>query len=183
MPWRDRCGRCQDCMTNDGSRSTCTSSSTTRLWRERLVFLERLLCVAECCGKNFMRISNGCIYESGELQLQLVSCGWEWWLAGATRESVATATEVAGATRVPGLPIRNFAGISNNLAPRGAKVSEHRHSLSVCIWFRDWAHLSPESTVRVLPHPHRSPNNYFSIFVQFSSPNGPSFFLSVRFTK
>jgi len=39
-------------------------------------------------------------------------------------------------------------------------------SVSVCIWFRDWAHLNPESIVRVLQHPHRTFDNYFSIFVQ-----------------
>jgi len=33
-------------------------------------------------------------------------------------------------------------------------------------WSQDWAHLSPESTVRVLPHTHCSLYNYFSIFVQ-----------------
>jgi len=57
--------------------------------------------------------------------------------------------------RVPGLLIRNSAGISNHLVPRGTKMSaidatlqrQQRQSLSVCIWFQDWAHLGLESTV------------------------------------
>ena len=51
-----------------------------------------------------------------------------------------------------------------------------RHSLSVCIWLQDWAHLSLESNVRVLPHPRRSLNNYFSIFVNFFPRTAHQFF-------
>jgi len=50
------------------------------------------------------------------------------------------------------------------------------HSLSVCIWLQDCANLRLESTVRVLPHPHRSPNNCFSISVQFFPQVAPHFF-------
>jgi len=46
--------------------------------------------------------------------------------------------------------------------------------------YQDWAHLSPESNVRVLPHPL---NNCVLIFVEFFSSHGPSIFLSSRFTK
>ena len=53
---------------------------------------------------------------------------------------------------------------------------QKRHSLSVCVWFQDWAHLSPESTVPVHSHPHRSLNNCFSISVQFFSQVAPHFF-------
>ena len=60
---------------------------------------------------------------------------------------------------------------------------QKRHSLGVCIWFQDWAHLSPESPFPMLPHPHRSQNNYFSISVQFFFPRGPSFFWSARIAK
>jgi len=80
------------------------------------------------------------------------------------------------------MSVRNCAGISNNSVPRGAKVSAidvtvtHKHSLSICICFQDWAHLGLESTVRVLPHLHRTHNNYFSISLQIYSPNGPSLF-------
>ena len=42
-------------------------------------------------------------------------------------------------------------------------------------WFLDWAHWSSESTVRIFPHPHCSPNNYFSISVQFFSDVAPHF--------
>jgi len=71
----------------------------------------------------------------------------------------------------PGLPIRNCAGSSNNLVPRGTKVSAidvtQREFFERLYWFQDRAHLSLESTVRVLPHHHCSPYNYFSISVQF----------------
>jgi len=60
---------------------------------------------------------------------------------------------------------------------------QQRHSLSVCIWFQDFANLRFESTVRVFPRPPRSLNNYFSISVQILLPNGPSIFLSARFTE
>ena len=73
--------------------------------------------------------------------------------------------------RVPGLPI---AGISNNLVPRGTKVSaidvRAKTFFDRCTWFQDLVHLSPESTVSVLPHPNRWINNYFSISVQFEWP-------------
>jgi len=42
-------------------------------------------------------------------------------------------------------------------------------------WFQDWAQLSSESTVRMLPHPHCSLYNYFSISVQFVSDVAPHF--------
>ena len=90
------------------------------------------------------------------------------------------------ATRVPGLPTRNCAGSSNNLVPRGTKMSAIDVTSKVFFerlyWFQDWAHLSPESTVRVLPHPHCSLNNYFSISVQFFRM-WPLIFVSTRFTK
>jgi hypothetical protein len=50
------------------------------------------------------------------------------------------------------------------------------HFMSVGIWFQDWAHLGPESTVRVLPHNHRSVNNYFSIVVNFFTRMVPHFY-------
>jgi len=62
-------------------------------------------------------------------------------------------------------------------------VWQQRHVLSVCFWFQDCENLCLESTVCVLPPPHRSLNNYFSILLQFFSPNGPSIFWSARFTK
>ena len=39
--------------------------------------------------------------------------------------------------------------------------------------------MSTESNVLVLPHPRRTLNNYFSIFVNFVSPNGPSIFFVI----
>jgi len=82
-------------------------------------------------------------------------------------------------TRVPGLPIRNCAGRSNNLVPRGTKVSAIDVTWKVfcerLYWFQDWAHLSSKSTVRVLPHPHCSLYNYISISVQFFSDVAPHF--------
>jgi len=67
---------------------------------------------------------------------------------------------------VPGLPIGHCAGSSNNLVPRGAKLSAIDVTLKVLFerlyWFQDWAHLRPESTVCVLPQPHCSLNKYFS---------------------
>ena len=51
-----------------------------------------------------------------------------------------------------------------------------RPSLSDCISFQDWAHLSPESTVPMHPHPHRSLTGYFSISVQFFSQVAPHSF-------
>ena len=81
--------------------------------------------------------------------------------------------------RVTGLPIRNCAGSSNNLVIRGTNVSAIDVTVQVCFerlyWFQDRAHLSSESTVRVLPHPHCLPNNCFSIFVQFFSDVAPHF--------
>ena len=44
-------------------------------------------------------------------------------------------------------------------------IRQLRKSLSICIWFQDGAHLSLESIVLLPSHPHRSPNNYFSISV------------------
>ena len=58
-----------------------------------------------------------------------------------------------------------------------------RHSLSVCIWFHEWAHLGPESTVPM--HPQLRPF-IWQLFFDFGaifSPNGPSIFGSSRFTK
>jgi len=81
--------------------------------------------------------------------------------------------------RVPGLPIRKCAGSSNNLVPKSTKVSAIDVTPKVFFeslyWFQDWAHLSSESTVRVLPHPHCSMNNYFSIYVQCFSDAAPHF--------
>ena len=81
--------------------------------------------------------------------------------------------------RVPGLPIRNCAGSSNLLVPRGTKVSAidvtQKLFFERLYWFQDWAHLSPKSTVRVLPLPHCSLYNYFSISVQFFSDVAPHF--------
>ena len=57
--------------------------------------------------------------------------------------------------RVPGLPTRNYADISNNLLQRCAKMSTIHVTattiLSVCIWFQEWAYLGPESTVPMHP--------------------------------
>ena len=78
--------------------------------------------------------------------------------------------------RVPVLPTRS----SNNSVPMGAKVSAIEVTPKIFFerlyWFQDWAHLSPESTVRVLPHPHYSLYNYFSIFVHFFPDISPPFF-------
>jgi len=78
-----------------------------------------------------------------------------------------------------GLPIRNCAGSYNNLVPRGTKVSATDVTQKVFFehlyWFQDRPYLSSESTVRVLPHPHCSIFNYFSIFVQFFSDVAPHF--------
>ena len=50
-----------------------------------------------------------------------------------------------------GLPIRNCAGSSNNLVPKGTKVSAIDLTPKVFFerlcWFEDWAHLSSESPV------------------------------------
>jgi len=51
-----------------------------------------------------------------------------------------------------------------------------RHSLSVDIWFQDWAYLSPDLTIRVLSHPHRLIYNYFSISVKYFPPQRPLIF-------
>jgi len=80
MPWRDRCGRCQDCMTNDGSRSTCTSSSTTRLWREGLVVLKKdCIVLQDVAGKIL------CVLAMVASR-RVVSCSCNSWVAVATRE-------------------------------------------------------------------------------------------------
>jgi len=83
-------------------------------------------------------------------------------------------------------PYWDCMGSSNNLVPRGAKLSATDVTLKVFFEplysFQDWAHLSPESTVRVLPHPHCSLNNYFSISIQFFRM-WPLIFVSTRFTK
>ena len=75
------------------------------------------------------------------------------------------------------------AGSSNNLVPRVTKVSAIDVTLNVFFerlyWFQDWPHLSSESTVRVLPHPHCSIENYISISVQCFRMC-PSFFVSTR---
>jgi len=98
---------------------------------------------------------------------------------GLTLEVIWPSPATLASTRVPGLPIRDCARSSNNLVPRGAKLSAIDVTLKVFFqrlyWFQDWAHLSPESTVRVLPHPHCSLNNYFSISVQFFSDVTPHF--------
>jgi len=60
--------------------------------------------------------------------------------------------------RVPGLPITNCAGSCNNLVPRDTKMSAKNVTPKVSFersyWFQDSAHLSSESTIRFLPHPH-----------------------------
>jgi len=75
--------------------------------------------------------------------------------------------------RVQGLPIGDCAGSSNNFMPRSAKLSAidvtRKLFFERLYWFQDWDHLSPESTVRMPPHPHCSVDNYFSISVQFFS--------------
>jgi len=81
------------------------------------------------------------------------------------------------ALRVQGLPMRNCAGNSNNLVPRSTKVSAIDVTPKVFFerlyWFQDWPYLRSESTVCVLPHPHFSRYNYFSIFVQCFSDMAP----------
>jgi len=81
--------------------------------------------------------------------------------------------------RVPEIPIRNCAGSSNNLVPRVTKVSAIDVTSKVFFerlyWFQDWPYLSSESTVCVLPHPHCSGDNYFSMSVQFFWDMAPHF--------
>jgi len=77
--------------------------------------------------------------------------------------------------RVPG----NCAGSSNNLVPRGIKLSAIDVTAKA---FFERLYLvlgvspfEPESTVLTHPHPHCSLNSYFSISVQFFSQLAPHF--------
>ena len=80
---------------------------------------------------------------------------------------------------VLGLPIGDCAGSSNNLMPRGAKLSAIDVTPKIFFerlyWFQDQVNLSPESTVCVLTHPHCSFHNYFSILWIFFSQVAPHF--------
>jgi len=73
-----------------------------------------------------------------------------------------------------GLHIRNCTGSCNSSVPWCAKISARvwqlRQSLSVCIWFQDSFHLSPESTVPMHLHPHSWIASYFLISVQSQWP-------------
>jgi len=85
---------------------------------------------------------------------------------------------------VPGLPIRNCAGISNNLVPRGFKVSAiNVMAKEFDLWafifgfkFRIGHIWAPRQLSLCTYNPDRSLTNYFSISVQFFSPNGPPIF-------
>ena len=54
-----------------------------------------------------------------------------------------------------------------------------RYSLSVCIWFQQWVHWALSQLSLFTHNSNRSIDNYFSISVQFFSPNGPSFFVVI----
>jgi len=60
---------------------------------------------------------------------------------------------------------------------------QKRCFLSVCIWFQEWAHLNPESTVPMYPQIPLFTLQLFLDFGEIFSPNGPSFFQSSRFNK
>ena len=83
--------------------------------------------------------------------------------------------------RVPGLPIRNCAESSKNLLPRVSRWKVNAINVTRKIiferlyYFQDWAHVSSVSTVRVLPHPHSSHDNYFSNLVRYFSDVAPHF--------
>jgi len=78
-------------------------------------------------------------------------------------------------SRVPGHPIRNCAGSSNNLVPRGTKVSAIDVTQKVffeCLyWFQDWANLASSqlSVCSYTPTVHsttisRFPYNFFRMW-------------------
>ena len=52
---------------------------------------------------------------------------------------------------------------------------EQQYFFERLYWFQDWAHLSPELTFHLLPHPHCSIYNYFSISVKFFPGVAPHF--------
>jgi len=82
--------------------------------------------------------------------------------------------------RVPGLPIGDCAGSSNNLVPRGTKLSAidvTARAIFECVYLvQDCANLRPESNVPIHPQPHRSLADYFSISMQFFPQVAPHFF-------
>jgi len=90
--------------------------------------------------------------------------------------------------RVPGLPIRTCADISNNLVPRGTKVSatnvEAKAFFERLYLVPGLRKIAPFVTMPSAPtSPHLSICDYFSILVQFFSRVAPQFFLSARFAK
>ena len=85
------------------------------------------------------------------------------------------------------LPIRNCAGISNNLVPTRSNVNAIKvtnwKSLSDCIWFQDWSHLSFKSIVLIHPQPRLFILHLFLDFCSDFFPEWPLNFLSAGFTK
>ena len=56
---------------------------------------------------------------------------------------------------------------------------QQRHSLSVCIWFQDWAHLGPKSTVPMCPQPRLFTLQLFLDFRSNFFPERPLNFLVI----
>jgi len=89
-------------------------------------------------------------------------------------------------SRVRVHPIRDCARGCNNCGHTHLKIKAlyvTEKILSVCIWFQEWAHLGPESTVPMHPQLRLFIVQLFLDFCAFFSSNGPSLFKSSRFTK
>jgi len=83
--------------------------------------------------------------------------------------------------RVPGLPIRNYAGSCNSSVHLCTHVNAihvtAEKKLSVCIWFQNWAHLGPKSTVPMHPQPRPFTLQLFLDFLcNFFPRMAPQFF-------
>ena len=88
-----------------------------------------------------------------------------------------------GGRRVPGLPIRDCArGCDNCVHPRpqmSAIDVTKKYYLSVCIWFQEWAHLGPESTVPMHPQLWLFTLQLFFDFRAIFFPEWPLIFLVI----
>jgi len=116
------------------------------------------------------------LWPSSKVNLQVLFSFfvWLWILTQSFSRDTRDCPGTVGLTRVPGLPIRNCTGSSNNLAPRGIKVRawmwQQRHSLSVCLWSHVEEQLGRFVT---MPSAPTSPPLSLRLFLDFRAMSFP----------